>query len=40
MNITASLFYCPLEYLDKRFVAEMYKQFDLMDNLFPITGLV
>ena len=31
-------FYCPLEYLDKRFVAEMYKQFDLMDNLFPITA--
>ena len=32
-------FYCPLEYLDKRFVAEMYKQFDLMNNLFPITKL-
>ena len=31
-------FYCPLEYLDKRFVAEMYKQFNLMDNLFPITA--
>ena len=31
-------FYCPLEYLDKRFVAEMYEQFDLMNNLFPITA--
>ena len=31
-------FYCPLEYLDKRFVAEMYEQFNLMDNLFPITA--
>ena len=30
-------FYCPLEYLDKRFVGEMYEQFDLMNNLFPIT---
>ena len=31
-------FYCRLEYLDKRFVAEMYEQFNLMDNLFPITA--
>ena len=31
-------FYCPLEYLDKRFVAEMYRQYNLMDNLFPITS--
>ena len=31
-------FYCPLEYLDKRFVAEQYKKFNLLDNLFPITA--
>lgn len=31
-------FYCPMEYLDKRFVAEQYHKFDLMDELFPITA--
>tara|TARA_B100000575_G_C23141146_1_gene664103 strand:- start:3016 stop:3723 length:708 start_codon:yes stop_codon:yes gene_type:complete len=31
-------FYCPLELVDKRFVAAQYKKFKLMDNLFPITA--
>lgn len=31
-------FYCPMEYLDKRFVAEQYHKFNLMEDLFPITA--
>lgn len=31
-------FYCPMEFLDKRFVSEQYKKFNLMDELFPITA--
>jgi hypothetical protein len=31
-------FYCPFEFVDKRFVADMYHRFDLMDDLFPITA--
>ena len=31
-------FYCPFEYVDKRFVAEMYDRYSLMDELFPITA--
>ena len=31
-------FYCPFEYVDKRFIAEMYHKFNLMKDLFPITA--
>lgn len=31
-------FYCPFEYVDKRFVAKMYHKFNLMKDLFPITA--
>jgi hypothetical protein len=31
-------FYCPFDYVDKRFIADMYKQYNLMDNLFPLTA--
>tara|TARA_Y100000015_G_scaffold41763_1_gene48280 strand:- start:799 stop:1521 length:723 start_codon:yes stop_codon:yes gene_type:complete len=31
-------FYCPFEFVDKRFVATQYKKFNLMDNLFPLTA--
>ena len=31
-------FYCPFEYVDKRFVSENYKKFNLMEELFPITA--
>lgn len=31
-------FYCPMEYLDKRFVAEQYYKLNLMEDLFPITA--
>ncbi len=31
-------FYCPFEYVDKRFVADMYKRFNLMEELFPLTA--
>ena len=31
-------FYCPFEYVDKRFVTEMYHKFNLMKDLFPITA--
>ena len=31
-------FYCPYEYVDKRFVADMYHKYNLMFELFPITS--
>lgn len=31
-------FYCPMEIVDKRFVAAQYKKFRLMKELFPITA--
>lgn len=31
-------FYCPLDNVDKRFVADMYNQFNLMKDLYPITA--
>ena len=31
-------FYVPFNNVDKRFIAENYKKFNLMEELFPITG--
>lgn len=31
-------FYCPFEFVDKRFVSDMYKRFGLMEELFPLTA--
>jgi hypothetical protein len=31
-------FYCPMEFVDKRFVADIYRSFGLMENLFPLTA--
>lgn len=35
---TSTPFYCPFEYVDKRWIAKMYEKFNLMSNLFPITA--
>jgi len=31
-------FYCPFEFVDKRFVSDMYNRFGLMEELFPLTA--
>tara|TARA_Y100000004_G_scaffold154627_1_gene178846 strand:- start:233 stop:940 length:708 start_codon:yes stop_codon:yes gene_type:complete len=31
-------FYCPFEFVDKKFISDMYHQYNLMDELFPITA--
>ena len=31
-------FYCPFEFVNKKFVSDMYHRYNLMDELFPITA--